>query len=168
VTMTCNVAQVFLTEQELRSIFSSAAKALRPGGHLVFEVRDPVQEGWRHWTRQRTHRRVELPDVGSLETWVELLEAKLPLVTFRWTFVFGSDHDVLVSDSTLRFWSQVEIAEALKRAGLVVKEIRDAPDRPGRELVFMAERPGTTPPYSSRMSAVISGDRVTIESQNRE
>jgi SAM-dependent methyltransferase len=146
VTMTGNVAQVFLTDQDLHSTLTSAGNALRPGGHLVFEVRDPAREGWRDWNRQHTHRRVELSDVGPLETWVELLEVNLPLVAFRWTFVFESEHDVLVSDSTLRFWSQVEIVEALERAGLTVKEIRDAPDRPGREFVFIAERTSATPP----------------------
>jgi SAM-dependent methyltransferase len=139
-TMTGNAAQVFLTEEELDSTFGSAAKALLPGGHLVFEVRDPGQEDWKNWTRQKTHRRVDLPDIGPIETWIELLEVNLPLVKFRWTFVFDSDGAVLASDSTIRFWSQAEIVDALERVDFVVKEIRTAPDRPGRELVFIAQR----------------------------
>jgi SAM-dependent methyltransferase len=141
VTMTGNVAQVFLTDQQLRSTFEAAAAALHPGGHLVFEVRDPDQKAWGDWNRRHTQRRVDVSNVGGLETWVELLEVELPLVTFRWTFVFESDEAVLQSDSTLRFWTQTEIVDALERAGMVVAEVRDAPDRPGREFVFFAERP---------------------------
>ena len=141
VTMTGNVAQGFLTDEELTSVFQSAAMALRPGGHLVFEVRNPAAEGWKEWNRQHTHRHVELPDVGAVETWMELLETTQPFIKFRWTFVFGSDGTELVSDSTLRFWTCTEIVDVLERVGFVVKEIRDAPDRPGREFVFIAARP---------------------------
>ena len=49
-----------------------------------------------------------------------------------------SDLDAYVSDSTLRFRSRDELTNSLIAASLVVDEIRDAPDRPGRELVFIA------------------------------
>jgi len=48
---------------------------------------------------------------------------------------------VLNSDSTLRFRSRAELADSLAAAGLAVEEVRDAPDRPGREFVFIAHRP---------------------------
>jgi hypothetical protein len=48
---------------------------------------------------------------------------------------------VLTSDSTLRFRSRVEVEDSLAAAGFVTVEVRDAPDRPGRELVFIAQRP---------------------------
>jgi hypothetical protein len=62
------------------------------------------------------------------------------LVFFRMTFVFASDGAVLTSDSTLRFRSRDELTNSLVAASLVVDEIRDAPDRPGREVVFIARR----------------------------
>jgi hypothetical protein len=65
---------------------------------------------------------------------------ELPLVTFRWTFVFP-DGDVLTSDSTLRFRDRDEVYADLTTHSYVVDEVRDAPDRPGRELVFVARRP---------------------------
>ena len=42
----------------------------------------------------------------------------------------------------LRFRSRDELADSLAAAGMVVDEVRDAPDRPGREFVFVARRPG--------------------------
>jgi hypothetical protein len=46
----------------------------------------------------------------------------------------------LTSDSTLRFRSRDELASSLAAVGLTVGEVRDAPDRPGREFVFIAQR----------------------------
>jgi hypothetical protein len=48
---------------------------------------------------------------------------------------------VLTSDSTLRFRQQEEVGEMLIAAGYVLAGVRGAPDRPGRELVFLARRP---------------------------
>jgi hypothetical protein len=60
-------------------------------------------------------------------------------VSFRSTFTF-SDGEVLTSDSTLRFRGRDEVAGSLEAAGFAVAEVRDAPDRPGREFVFIARR----------------------------
>jgi hypothetical protein len=62
-------------------------------------------------------------------------------VSFRSTFVFDADGTVLTSDSTLRFRARSEVVASLTSAGFVVSDVRDAPDRPGRELVYLAERP---------------------------
>jgi hypothetical protein len=35
---------------------------------------------------------------------------------------------------------RAELADSLAAAGLVAEEVRDAPDRPGREFVFIARR----------------------------
>jgi hypothetical protein len=61
-------------------------------------------------------------------------------VAFRWTYVFP-DGDVLTSDSTIRFRERGEVEEALTAHGYGIDEVREAPDRPGRELVFVARRP---------------------------
>lgn len=55
--------------------------------------------------------------------------------------MFAADGEVLTSDSTLRFRQRQEVEVDLGTAGFVVREVRDAPDRPGREFVFIARRP---------------------------
>jgi ubiquinone/menaquinone biosynthesis C-methylase UbiE len=140
VTMTGNVAQVFLADSGWAEALRSARSALRSGGLLVFEVRDPAPQAWRAWTREQSFRRVELPDVGAVETWFDLTDISPPLVSFCATFVFDEDGTILTSESTLRFRDQVEITASLQTAGFIVLEVRDAPDRPGLELVFIARR----------------------------
>ena len=150
VTMTGNVAQVFLTDEGWTATLRAARSALRPGGILAFEVRDPAREAWREWNREQSHRRVELPGGGAVETWVDLTDVGSSLVSFRQTFVFVDRGAVLISDSTLRFRERNEITDSLRAAGLTLEEIRDAPDRPGLELVFIARRldqnPAPNPP----------------------
>jgi hypothetical protein len=64
-----------------------------------------------------------------------------PLVSYRRTYVFAADGTTLTSDSTRRFWTRAEIEDSLGAAGYAPAEVRDAPDRPGREWVFIARRP---------------------------
>ena len=141
VTMTANVAQVFLTGQEWAAALRSARQSLRPGGRLVFESRDPARAAWLEWTRDQTYRRVVVPGAGPVETWTDLTAVEGNLVSFRTTFVLGRERTVVTSDSTLRFRSHDELTHSLVAVGLVVDEVRGAPDRPGREFVFIASRP---------------------------
>ena len=64
VTMTGNVAQVFLTDDDWEATLRAAHSALRPGGRLVFETRDPANEAWREWNRDQSFLRVTIPDLG--------------------------------------------------------------------------------------------------------
>jgi ubiquinone/menaquinone biosynthesis C-methylase UbiE len=138
VAMTGNVAQVFLLDEEWDAVLRAARASLKPEGHLVFECRNPVREAWRGWNRDETYRRVVLPDGGAVETWVQLTKVDLPLVMFRHSFWFSESGELLTSDSTLRFRGRDEIAVSLTEAGFTVAEVRDAPDRPDLELVFIS------------------------------
>jgi SAM-dependent methyltransferase len=142
VTMTANVAQVFLTDEDWATTLDAARTALRCGGRLVFESRRPECEAWRSWTRDRSWTRAVVPGVGPVATWVEVTDVRAGLVSFRWSFVFEADEVELTSDSTLRFRSADELRGSLVAAGFSVEDVRDAPDRPGAELVFVAGRPG--------------------------
>ena len=148
-TMTGNVAQAIVEPEAWRAALARVHEALRPGGHLVLETRDPAYGAWTEWTRERSRRVVDAGELGPVEAWVELTEVALPLVRFRWTYVFRSDGAVLTSDSTLRFRERDEVEADLERHGFVVTDVRDAPDRPGRELVFVARRKVFAPAATS-------------------
>ena len=140
-TMTGNVAQAIVDEVDWDRTLQGAGAALRPGGHLVFETRDPADRGWRRWNRADTYRAVELEGAGAIESWIELTDVSGPFVSLRYTWTFADDGAVLTSDSTLRFREREDVRASLESHGYLVDEIRDAPDRPGRELVFFARRP---------------------------
>ena len=137
-SMTGNVAQVFLDDDAWIATLRGIRRALRPAGRLVFEVRDPARRAWEDWARRESFERIDVPGVGPVESWVELTDVSLPFVSFRWTFRFERDGAVLTSDSTLRFRDRTEVTSTLATAGFSVDGVRDAPDRPGKELVFVA------------------------------
>jgi SAM-dependent methyltransferase len=139
-TMTGNVAQVFVTDEEWASTMDCTYAALRPGGRLVFETRDPQQMAWLSWTRDQTFQRVEIAGMGTIATWDEVTDVQGELVTFKGTVIFEKDGGVLTADSTLRFRGRDQVAESLMAAGFTVEDVLDAPDRPGLELVFVARR----------------------------
>jgi SAM-dependent methyltransferase len=147
-TMTANVAQVFLTDDDWCATLRGVHASLKPGGHLVLETRAPDARAWLEWTRAQTHQRTDVPGIGVVETWCDVTSVDDDLVTFRWTHAFESDGTVLTSDSTLRFRSREAVEWSLSTSGFALDEVRDAPDRPGRELVFIASRHRSAAPSS--------------------
>jgi SAM-dependent methyltransferase len=140
--MTGNAAQAVVEPLDWAVVLRGAHRALRPGGRLALETRDPARRAWEQWTPARTRRSVDVPGAGVVEAWTEVTAVDLPLVTFRTTYAFAADGQVLTSESTLRFRDRDEVAADLDAHGLVVDEVRGAPDRPGLEFVFLARRAG--------------------------
>ena len=136
--MTGNVAQAVVDPVEWAGTLSAARGALRPGGHLVLESRDPALRAWERWTPADSRRTTDLPGSGQVETWLELLEVRLPLVVLRETYAFAADGAVVTSESTLRFRERDELRAALDEQGFEVADVRDSP---GGELVLVARRP---------------------------
>jgi ubiquinone/menaquinone biosynthesis C-methylase UbiE len=136
--MTANVAQVFLSDDEWIETLQVIYGALKPGGRFVFETRNPARQAWLGWSREQTEAAATIPEVGEVKGWCELVKVDEPFVSFRWTFEFAKTNETITSDSTLRFRSQSEIERSLVANGFIVEEVRDAPDRPGLEFVFVA------------------------------
>ncbi|HEX4788985.1 MAG TPA: methyltransferase domain-containing protein [Actinospica sp.] len=139
--MTGNVAQVFLTDAEWARTLRAIASALRSGGHLVFESRRPERRAWADWAADTEPETCDVPGVGAVERRLAVTAIDPPFVSFRYTYRFAADGMTLTSDSTLRFRGREELAADLAAAGFRVRQVRDAPDRPGREFVFLAEYP---------------------------
>lgn len=140
VTMTGNVAQVFVTDAGWATVLDGCRRALRRGGMLTFETRDPARRAWERWTPDATRATAELADGDRAETWGVVTSVEPPLVSFRYTTRFASDGAEFVSDSTLRFRTRSELDASLDTAGFDIVDIRDAPDRPGDEWVYLAQR----------------------------
>src|SRR3954464_8840512 len=140
-TMTANVAQQIVAAEAWRDTLRGAYTSLRPGGRLAFETRDPARRAWEEWNREASYAVTDVPGVGVVESWVEVTGVDGQLVSFRWSYVFASDGRTLTSDSTLRFRERGQVEAELVARGFVVEDVREAPDRPGKELVFVARRP---------------------------
>jgi ubiquinone/menaquinone biosynthesis C-methylase UbiE len=134
-TMTGNVAQVFLSDEDWTATLHGIRRALRDGGHLVFETRRPQRRAWEQWDGTVT---VDVPGVGAVEQRSEITRVAPPYVSFRGTYTFAADGRVVTSDSTLRFRSRDEVEDSLAANGFTTLDVREAPDRPGHEYVFVA------------------------------
>ena len=110
VTMTGNVAQVFVTDREWAAVLRAIRRALRPGG--LAGVREPGsgEEGVAGVEQATDLSPRRHPRCGPVQTWMDLTGAGKGLVSFRSTVVFASDGAVLTSDSTLRFRERAELA----------------------------------------------------------
>ena len=147
VTMTANVAQVFTTEARLaRGAARDARRRFAPGATLVLETRDPERRAWEGWTRELTDHVTQVDGVGSVRGWHEAVAVDDGpdglLVTFDSMTVLpdGTEAGVVVHAAVR---DQGAGARSRSRpAGSSLLEVRDAPDRPGAEMVFLARRPG--------------------------
>jgi SAM-dependent methyltransferase len=137
--MTGNVAQVFVSDSDWSLALGRIRAAVRQRGWLAFETRDPAKRAWERWTKEHTYREISVPDVGLVRTWTELVAIEEPIVSFRHVFRFAAEGSELESLSTLRFRDRHEVSEDLAAAGFDLRAVRDAPDRPGLEFVFLAQ-----------------------------
>jgi SAM-dependent methyltransferase len=136
--MTGNVAQVFVDDQSWAAALRDIGQALRAGGYLVFETRRPEDRAWEEWAAEPAQETARTP-VGAVTRRFTITEIDLPLVSFRYSYD-PPDGTHLTSDSTIRFRTRDEIEGSLTRAGFMTVEVRQAPDRPDREYVFVARR----------------------------
>jgi SAM-dependent methyltransferase len=134
--MTGNVAQVFVSDEDWHSTLEAVRGCLRPGGWLAFETRRPEARDWEGWHLLPTP--MTLPDGSTVIVSRTLTEVALPLVTFVTETIVGGE--VIASASTLRFRDRPEIERDLQAHGFVVNDVRDAADRPRRQMVFLARR----------------------------
>ncbi len=138
-TMTGNVAQVFLDDDAWAATLRGVHGALRDGGAFVFETRRPHRRAWEGWAADPGPFVRDVPGVGPVEQRREVTEVAPPFVSFRLTYTFPGG-ELVRSDSTLRFRDRAEVERSLVDAGFTVADIRDAPDRPGLEYVFLARK----------------------------
>jgi SAM-dependent methyltransferase len=132
--MTGNVAQVFVADDDWGTTLGAIRDALRPGGWFAFETRRPEARDWERWEVAPTT--VDIPGTGPVIVSRTVTRVDLPLVTFSTeTIVAG---EAVPSTSTLRFRERDEVEQDLVRHGFDLVDVRDAPDRPGKELVFLA------------------------------
>lgn len=94
---------------------TALAAALRPGGMLAFESRNPAARAWLQWTSEATYGERDTA-AGHLKEWLELTEVGDGRVVFDAHNVFPDGHDRIYRN-VLYFRSAEEITADLRAAG---------------------------------------------------
>ncbi|GAA1543923.1 class I SAM-dependent methyltransferase [Kribbella lupini] len=106
--------------EDLPATLTELAAALRPGGVISFESRNPARRAWEQWTTGVSER--ETP-FGVLREWMEVTEVDQGRVTFDAYNVF-EDGRQEVYTSVLYFREADELAEALEASGFGEIDLR--------------------------------------------
>jgi SAM-dependent methyltransferase len=143
--MTGHVAQVIGDDQSWHGTLAATHTALRPGGHLAFESRNPSAREWSRWTPQATRRRLHHPDLGQVEVWQQVVQVEGDQVTSEIHYRFAASGDELVSTTRLRFRTQAELSRSLTDTSFSVEHVYGDWDRQpvepaSPELIFVAVR----------------------------
>jgi SAM-dependent methyltransferase len=143
--MTSHVAQFFVTDEAFGTALADLRRALRPGGRLIFDSRDPADRRWEKWNPVDSRRTVALPAGGWCETWSDMPSVVDGAVSGKQHYVF-SDGDVRTSTATLRFRSEASLRSLLGAAGFTVDRIyggwnRDPIGHPDGEFLVIARVP---------------------------
>lgn len=145
--MSGHVAQVIADDDRWQATLDATREALRPGGRVAFESRDPAGRGWEAWTRRASLRTARDATGGEFEWWYEVTEVAGGGARVRCEvhYRFLATGEELVSENELRFRTRNELTQALTRAGFTVERVFGDWDRrppgPGRpEMIFVALR----------------------------
>jgi SAM-dependent methyltransferase len=144
--MTGNVAQVFLNDADWLAALAAIHAALRPGGYLAFESRNPADRGWERWNRAATYTKFDSPN-GPMETWLELVRVEAGRVTIEGHNIFLSTGEILTAESELRFRSLEELTRSLNDSGFTIEHVYgDWKKSPllstSRVMIFVVRRDG--------------------------
>lgn len=104
-----------LSPEAYPSALESLAAALRPGGVISFESRNPSARAWTQWTRSATYTERETP-FGHLCEWIEVTDMDNGRVAFDAHNEFQDGRDAVYT-SVLYFRGEEEITADLRRAG---------------------------------------------------
>lgn len=120
--MSGHVAQVFVAEESWEGALQHLHRALRVGGTLAFETRNPRARGWERWTRAATLRTVHTGE-GAVEFWHETVSVDLPQVTYD-TFMRNLPSGKETCDrNILAFRDHDALGGSLLRAGYEVSGV---------------------------------------------
>jgi SAM-dependent methyltransferase len=139
--MSGHVAQFILEDADWLEALDRVREALRPGGYLAFETRDPRAREWERWTGRK--RLIPESPYGRIESWTEVTSVEGEVVHATGHRRPLRSNEELVSPFVLRFRSEELLRESLTSSGFSVEHVfgdwDGRPSGPGeRELIVVA------------------------------
>lgn len=119
IVMTANVAQVFLTEDSWINVVNDVYRALKPGGHFIFDTRNPLAKVWEQWEKDMTpDHAIDLVNGEPLEIWTQYEGFVDDVFTFFEMVKKARTGEVIIHEKMqLKFRTQETIYQSLKNAG---------------------------------------------------
>ena len=118
VIMTANVAQVFITDESWRTVVHDVYCALKPGGHFIFDTRNPNAKAWEEWQKDDSVDQLQDLNTGdTLTLWDEYEGLNGSVFTFYEKVKNERTYIVTEEKVQLNFRSYEEISESLQQVG---------------------------------------------------
>ncbi len=143
--LTSHVAQFFVTDDAFATALADLRRALRPGGRLIFDSRDPADRRWERWNPVDSRHDTVLPDGTALTNWSEVTSVVDGAVrlTHHYDFPDGEHRE---ATATMRFRSEASLRGLLTAAGFTVTHLwggwnRDPVGHPDGEFLVVAHTP---------------------------
>jgi SAM-dependent methyltransferase len=108
-------AIMHISPGEYPSVLRALAAALRAGGTISFESRNPAAREWEHWNREATYSERNTP-IGHLREWLEVTDVAGGRVVFDAHNVFQNGR-IKVLTSILYFREADDIRADLEAVG---------------------------------------------------
>ena len=145
VMMTSHVAQFLLDDKDWQTTLAAIHKTLTPGGHFVFDSRNPLTRPWEAWTKQSSLRHFDTHE-GPIDMWYQLCEVSGNQVRYEIHYSFAKSGEELVSANELVYRAQDAIEQSLIDAGFRIEQVfgdwdRQRVEATSPELIFVAVRP---------------------------
>jgi SAM-dependent methyltransferase len=121
VLLTGHAFQVFLTDEDALAVLVIIARHLAPGGHFVFDSRNPARRQWREWVPEQSERIVAHPVHGDVRAWNDVtFDETTAIATYQTFYDIAAIGRTISADAKIRFIDAARLAGLLDAAGLKV------------------------------------------------
>jgi 2-polyprenyl-3-methyl-5-hydroxy-6-metoxy-1,4-benzoquinol methylase len=152
VIMTGHVAQFHITDKEWDEALHGIYQALKPGGYLIFESRNPNLHFWEAGKAQASWQSTkEKPDItndevfGEVRSWIEFVHFQDYKLEYKIHYFFVKTGETVVSHDILKFRTQEELSRSLEIKNFKILNVYGFWDKSpvkndSPEFVFLAQK----------------------------
>lgn len=123
VIMTGHVAQFFLEDAEWNDALQNIHSAMKTGGHLVFESRNPDVTPFKDWPTSASHDKIPNTPLGPVGWWSDKLVIADSYASYTLHYLFTETGEEILSDNKLKFRTYKELQKSLENAGFTVEHV---------------------------------------------